>query len=405
MEKSVHDAWARGAAPRLDAGGLGRAAVAPESQRGSALPDADPSLASRVPAGVPDLSGRSLDRGGDRNDPPLPDDRALGRRGVGGRRFLRVLRRGGRRGVLSAHPAGDDAPALDPLGRGAPRSLAAVAIRGAGGALRARAPGRRRLHDHPRDRLRGGLDRARGGRARAASRGRWNGRRARRRGARRGPADRGDPALDSADQPRRDRDEALGRLSLLDSSLAPARAGDSLRVRPRMAPLDERHVGLLALSPPADGTLRDALPGRVRGDRLRRRLEIARAGRAVFPGPPGGSARDRDAPELSPGELAVEDLAPAPAQPGEIRRGRRARAGAPLGDRLRFLAGPPAPPGLADRHRSADDRARGGRGSRPGAGRRAWRSASRAAPRTSRARRVSRFPPRWRRVGSSGWRP
>jgi hypothetical protein len=115
--------------------------------------------------------------------------------------------------------------------------------------------------------------------------------RGRPRRARRGAADRRDRPLDSADQPRGARDEALGRRLFLDPPAAAARARDPVPVRARLGDDARDPVGLAALPRPGHGDLRHALLRRVRRDRDRRVLEAPGARRAVRPRPAAGVAR------------------------------------------------------------------------------------------------------------------
>ncbi len=246
---------------------------------------------------------------------------------------------------------------VDPLGRGArpaPSRLSRFA--GAGRALRARPPGRRRLHDHAR----------RSSARRAGSRSRRIAR-AQLRSAGGLAAAIGVAALAAAPQivatllwipltnRARRRDEALRRLALLDSSLAPARARRSVPFGPAMAPLDRATCGASRSFTDGHGSLRDALRGRLRGDR---RAPIAwrsaRARRAVSRGPPraGLALLTVDAPEPSCRRAGQSRTSPLPLRNPEkfavavvlaLALSRR--------DRVRCLAAPPAAPGLAARRR------------------------------------------------------
>ncbi len=259
---------------------------------------------------------------------------------MGRRRHLRVLGCGGLGGLLSAHPSGNDAAALDPLGGGAPGGGAVAARAAALVSLRARLPGGRRLHVQRRVRERRPVDRARGRRGRARPRAR----RARRRGGARGPggraADRGDGALDSADQPGRARDEAFRLRLLFDSPPAPAGARGPVSVRERLGDDQRRPLGLAPLPRPADGNLQHALLRRVRRDRGRRDVESEEEGSAVRARAPGRGPRGVGAAE--PAVVGLERrrlLAAAAAQPGEARRGDRPGARDPRGARGRRLPG------------------------------------------------------------------
>ena len=139
--------------------------------------------------------------------------------------------------------------------------------------------------------------------------------------ARGGSSDSRHDALDPADEPRRSRHEALGDSPVLDSSLASRGAADPVSVRPGLGPRDESDVGLLGLSSTCHGHLRDPLFRSIRRHRDPPRLEVAGA-RCAFRA--SGIARRarglRHARSVARG-LAHPDFAPAPAKSRKIRRG------------------------------------------------------------------------------------
>ena len=120
MEKSVHDAWARGQLPVWTPEVSGGRPLLPNPNAGALYPMRILSRAVAFPLAFriyPVVHWIAAGIG------MILLCRTIGRSAAAawvGRRFLRGLRRGSRRGVLSAHPARDDAPALDPLGRRAP---------------------------------------------------------------------------------------------------------------------------------------------------------------------------------------------------------------------------------------------------------------------------------------------
>ena len=172
-------------------------------------------------------------------------DRALAGGGLDRGRDVRLLRRGGRRGLLPAHPSGPDAAAVDRLGGGASGGGAAAADPALAALLALDFLAADVFTSGDRDRVRGSLDRARGADARRVPRAR----RARRRRGALG-------ALAAAPQivatalwiPQTNRAvlgmKLVDSVLLLDPSLAPPRARRALSLRRRLGDSAASHVGL-----------------------------------------------------------------------------------------------------------------------------------------------------------------